>query len=107
MLPDGAMTRSRAQDWLGRAVASRNIGSFVFVQHFYPQFSERGQHCHPWLHLSIVQRGHYERTFGKRVSHYRSGDMALLTTDESHTDSYSPGTNLSLAMRKPSNAEEI
>src|SRR5215471_9329989 len=92
MLPDGAMTRSRAQDWLGRAVASRNIGSFVFVQHLYPQFSKRGQHHHPWLHLSIVQRGHYERSLGKRISHYRSGNLALLTTDESHTDSYALGT---------------
>lgn len=78
--------------WLGKAVARRNIGSFIFVQHLYPQFSERGQHRHPWLHVSIVQRGHYERSLGKRASHYRSGGMAFLTTDESHTDSYALGT---------------
>lgn len=78
--------------WLGEPIWRRNIGGFVFVQHVYPQFSERGQHRHPWLHLSIVQRGHYERNLGKRVSRFRSGDVALLTTDESHTDSYAPGT---------------
>ena len=86
------MTNPNAQDWLGKAVVRRNIGSFVFVQHSYPQFSGRGQHSHPWLHLSIVQRGHYERRLGKRVSQYRSGAMALLATDESHTDSYAVGT---------------
>lgn len=86
------MTSPNAQDWLGKAVARRNIGGFVFVQHLYPRFSERGKHCHPWLHLSIVQRGQYERSLGKRVSHYRSGDLALLATDENHTDSYALGT---------------
>lgn len=44
------------------------------------------------MHLSVVLRGHCERSLGKRVSRYRSGDFALLTTDERHTDSYSPGT---------------
>jgi len=86
------MTSSNEQNWLGKPVARRNIGGFVFVQHLYPQFSERGQHCHPWLHLSIVQRGHYERSLRKRVSRYRSGDLALLATEESHTDSYALGT---------------
>jgi len=62
------------------------------VQHLYSQFSEKGQHCHPWLHLSIVQRGHYERILRKRIGHYRPGDVALLATDESHTDRYAPGT---------------
>lgn len=98
------MKGPKAQDWLGKAVARRNIGDFVFVQHFYPQFSERGPHCHPWLHLSIVQRGHYERSLGKRVSRYRSGDLALLTTEESHTDSYAPGTKC-LHLVIPSNFE--
>lgn len=86
------MTTTNAQDWLGKVVARRSTGSFVFVQHSYPQLSKRDPHCHPWLHLSIVQRGHYERSLGKRVSCYRSGDMGLLTTEESHTDSYAPGT---------------
>jgi AraC family transcriptional regulator len=86
------MTSLNEQDWLGKAIARRSIGSFVFVQHLYPRFSERGPHRHPWLHLSIVQRGYYDRRLGKRVSNYRSGDVALLTTDESHTDSYSLGT---------------
>ena len=86
------MTNPHSQRWLGKAVARKDIGGFVFVQHVYPQFSEKGQHCHPWLHLSVVQGGHYDRSLGKKVSHYRSGDVALLTTDENHTDSYASGT---------------
>jgi AraC-like DNA-binding protein len=86
------MTSANAQGWLGKAVARKDISGFVFVQHLYPQFSERGQHSHPWLHLSIVQRGHYVRSLGKRVNQYCAGDVALLTTDERHTDSYALGT---------------
>lgn len=41
----------------------------TFIRNF-----QRGQHCHPWLHLSVVQRGHYDRSLGKKVSHYRSGE---------------------------------
>ena len=86
------MTSANAQDWLGTVIARKSIGGFVFVQHVYSRLSERGQHSHPWLHLSIVQRGQYERTLGRSASHYRSGDVTLLTTDERHADSYLPGT---------------
>lgn len=86
------MTGAHAPGWLGKAVARRDVGGFVFVQHLYPQFSGRKQHSHPWLHLSILQRGHYEGSLGKKVSRYRAGDVALLATDETHTDSYAPGT---------------
>lgn len=80
------------QDWLGKVIARKNVGGFVFVQHVYPRLSERGQHAHPWLHLSIVQRGSYERRLCKKTNHYRSGDVTLLTTDERHTDRYAPGS---------------
>ena len=36
--------------------------------------------------------GTLQRSLRKRVSRYRSGDLALLATDESHTDSYALGT---------------
>jgi len=94
------MTSANAQDWLGTVIARKSIGGFVFVQHVYSRLSERGQHSHPWLHLSIVQRGQYERTLGRSASHYRSGDVTLLTTDERHADSYVPGTKCLLSLAK-------
>ena len=86
------MTSTQAPDWLGTIVDRRRIGTYFFVQHMYPQSSRNTQHCHPWLHLSIVQCGRYERSLGSRLAQYRSGDMALLTTNERHADSYALGT---------------
>jgi len=51
-----------------------------------------------------VQRGNYERSLGKRITQYRSGDLALLATDERHTDRYALGTNC-LHMVIPSDFE--
>jgi AraC-like DNA-binding protein len=98
------MANSSAQDWLGKAVSRKAVSHFIFVQHLYPRLSERHKHTHPWLHLSIVQRGLYARSLGKKISHYRAGTMALLATDESHTDSYAPGTKC-LHMVIPSHLE--
>lgn len=86
------MANSNAQDWLGKATSRKAVNDFIFVQHLYPRLSERRQHSHPWLHLSIVQRGLYTRSLGKKISHYPAGTMALLATDDSHSDRYEPGT---------------
>jgi len=50
------MANSNAQDWLRKAISRKAVSHFIFVQHLYPRLSERRQHTHPWLHLSIVQR---------------------------------------------------
>jgi len=98
------MANSNAQDWLGKAISRKTVSHFIFVQHVYPRLSERRQHTHPWLHLSIVQRVLCARSLSKKISHYRAGTMALLATDESHTDSYAPGTKC-LHMVIPSHLE--
>lgn len=87
-----AMTKAGSPDPLGRVLLRKRIGSFVFVQHEYPELAERNKHSHPWLHLSIVQRGEYSRGLGSRISCYRAGSVALLPSDENHTDSYAPGS---------------
>ena len=87
-----AMTRAGSSDPLGRVLLRKRIGSFVFVQHEYPELAERNKHSHPWLHLSIVQRGEYFRELGTRISRYRAGSVALLPSEENHTDSYAPGS---------------
>jgi AraC family transcriptional regulator len=98
------MANSNVHDWLGEAVSRKAVGPFIFVQHLYPRLSERHHHTHPWLHLSIVQRGLYARSLGTRITQYRAGTMALLATDESHADSYAPGTKC-LHMVIPSHLE--
>lgn len=86
------MNKSSRSDPLGRVVARKRVGAFIFVEHAYPELAQRDKHSHPWLHLSIVQRGHYTRTVGGAVSHHRPGTVALLPTDKIHTDSYAPGS---------------
>ena len=73
---------ARDRDWLGKVIVRKTVGDFVFVQHLYPQWSQRGHHTHPWLHLSILQRGQYSRSLGGHISYHRAGTMALLATDE-------------------------
>jgi len=77
---------------LGRVLARRRIGSFVFVEHAYGERAERGTHSHDWLHLSIVQSGRYVRTIGGRSHCYRPGSVSFLPTNESHGDDYAPGS---------------
>ena len=100
------MANSNTQDWLGKPISRKAVSHFIFVQHLYPRLSERRPHSHPWLHLSIVQRRLYARSLGTRISHYRAGTMALLATDESHTDSFAPGTKC-LHMVIPSHLETL
>jgi AraC-like DNA-binding protein len=100
------MANSNTQDWLGNPISRKAVSHFIFVQHRYPRLSERRPHSHPWFHLSIVQRGLYARSLGTRISHYRAGTMALLATDESHTDSFAPGTKC-LHMVIPSHLETL
>jgi AraC family transcriptional regulator len=77
---------------LGRVLDRKKIGSFVFVSHHYPKLEERASHSHPWLHLTLVGRGHYSRKLGRRTAHYQAGSLSFLQTNESHTDSYAPGS---------------
>ena len=70
----------------------RRIGSFVFVEHDYGDRAERGTHSHEWLHLSIVQSGCYVRAIGSSSHYYRPGSVSFLPTNESHSDSYAPGS---------------
>jgi AraC family transcriptional regulator len=79
-------------DPLGRVLDRKKIGSFVFVSHHYPKLAERASHSHPWLHLTLVLRGHYSRKLGRRTAHYQAGSLSFLQTNDSHTDSYAPGS---------------
>jgi len=77
---------------LGRVLDRKKIGSFVFVHHDYPELSERASHSHPWLHLTMVRQGHYSRMLGRRSANYKAGSLTFLQTNDSHTDSYAPGS---------------
>lgn len=77
---------------LGRVLDRKKIGSFVFVSHHYPNLAERASHSHPWLHLTIVCQGHYCRKLGRRSDNCHAGSLAFLLTNDSHTDSYAPGS---------------
>ena len=77
---------------LGRVLDRKKIGSFVFVDHHYPKLAERASHSHPWLHLTMVRQGHYCRKLGRRTENYQAGSLTFLQTNDSHTDSYAPGS---------------
>jgi AraC family transcriptional regulator len=77
---------------LGTVLDRKEIGSFVFVNHDYPKLAERASHSHPWLHLTIVRRGHYCRKLGRRTDDYKAGSLTFLQTNDSHTDCYAPGS---------------
>jgi len=77
---------------LGRVLDRKKIGSFVFVNHHYPELAERAKHSHPWLHLTIVRQGYYCRRLGRRTDDYEAGFLTFLQTNDSHTDSYAPGS---------------
>jgi len=77
---------------LGRVLDRKKIGSFVFVNHHYPKLAERASHSHPWLHLTMVRQGHYCLKLGRRTDNYQAGSLAFLQTNDSHTDSYAPGS---------------
>jgi AraC family transcriptional regulator len=79
-------------DPLGRVLDRKKIGSFVFVSHHYPKLAGRASHSHPWLHLTTVCRGNYCRKLGRRTDNYQVGSLTFLQTNESHTDSYAPGS---------------
>jgi AraC family transcriptional regulator len=70
----------------------KQIGAFVFVRHDYPVLEQRGRHSHPWLHLTMVSRGHYRRQLGWQTSDYKAGSLAFLHTNAGHTDCYTPGS---------------
>ena len=86
------MLRGNHREWLGVPMARKAVGSFVFVQHEYPTWSSGPRHSHSWLHLCLVQRGQYVRTFRGRVQQFRAGELSLLPTAETHSDEYAPGT---------------
>ena len=98
------MPTAKQEDWLGTPTARKAIGSFVFVQHRYRNFCRRASHSHGWLHLSLVQRGHYLRILGNRAQQFRAGELSLLPTEETHSDEYAPGTKC-LHMVIPSSFE--
>ena len=98
------MPSAKGQDWLGTPTARQAIGPFVFVQHRYPNFCRRARHSHSWLHLSLVQRGHYLRMLSNRVEQFGPGELSLLPTEETHSDEYAPGTKC-LHMVIPSSFE--
>ena len=77
---------------LGTVLDRKEIGSFVFVNHGYPKIAERASHSHPWLHLTMVRRGHYCRKLGRRTDAYQAGSLTFLQTNDSHTDCYAPGS---------------
>ena len=77
---------------LGTVLDRKMIGSFVFVHHDYPELAERATHSHPWLHLTIVNRGYYRRKLGSRSGNYKAGSSTFLQTNDNHTDSYAPGS---------------
>jgi AraC family transcriptional regulator len=77
---------------LGSVLDRKKIGSFVLVDHHYPKLAERASHSHPWLHVTMVRQGHYCRKLGRRTNNYQAGSLAFLQTNDSHTDSYAPGS---------------
>ena len=77
---------------LGRVLDRKKIGSFVFVDHDYPELAERASHSHPWLHLTMVRQGYYRRKLGGRSADYKAGTLTFLQTNDSHMDSYAPGS---------------
>jgi AraC family transcriptional regulator len=77
---------------LGRILLRKKIGSFVFVRHDYPRKVARANHSHPWLHLTLVCRGVCTRKMGRHSVDYKAGSLSFLQTDDSHTDSYAPGS---------------
>jgi len=77
---------------LGRVLDRKKIGPFVFVKHHYPKLAERASHSHPWLHLTMVRQEHYCRKLGRRTDNYQAGSLTFLQTNDSHTDSYAPGS---------------
>jgi AraC family transcriptional regulator len=87
------MKGSEPSNLLGTVLDRKKIGSFVFVHHDYPEPAERANHSHPWLHLTIVSRGYYRRKLGWRSANYKAGSLTFLPTNDSHTDSYAPGSN--------------
>lgn len=99
------MPLAHDHDWLGRPLSRKSAGPFVFVQHHYPRLSQRQPHSHSWLHLVLVQRGHYRRTVGNRLQEYGAGSLSLLATEERHTDEYAPGTKC-VHLVIPSSVEE-
>ena len=90
---------------LGRVLDRKKIGSFVFVNHHYPELAERAKHSHPWLHLTIVRQGYYCRRLGRRTDDYEAGFLTFLQTNDSHTDSYAPGSKC-LHVVIPSDVEQ-
>lgn len=77
---------------LGTVLDRKKIGSFVFVHHDYPALAERETHSHPWLHLTIVHQGYCHRKLGRQSASYKAGSLTFLQTNDSHTDSYAPGS---------------
>jgi AraC family transcriptional regulator len=90
---------------LGRTLQRKEIGSFVFVHHEYPNQAARAAHFHPWLHLTIVCRGLYSRKLRRQTFDYKSGSLTFLQTNESHTDCYAAGSKC-LHVVIPSNVEK-
>jgi len=88
-----AVSESELSKPLGRTLQRKKIGSFVFVHHDYPKLAKRTSHSHPWLHLTIVRHGFYSRTLGSRNANYEAGSLSFLQTNDTHTDSYAPGSN--------------
>ena len=77
---------------VGRMLGRKRIEPFVFVHHDYPEQTEGARHSHPWLHLTMVRRGRYRREAAGRTVEYQAGSLSLLQTNDSHTDSYAPGS---------------
>lgn len=77
---------------LGRFIDRKRIGPFVFVEHEYPELAQGASHVHPWLHLTLVRRGHYRRVLGVRATAWKAGSVAFLRAHDRHADAYAPGT---------------
>lgn len=77
---------------IGRLLSRKKIGRFVFVHHDYPALAASARHSHPWLHLTMVGRGQYRRSVGRRTADLQAGSLSLLQTNDSHADSYAPGS---------------
>ena len=90
---------------LGRLLGRKKIGSCIFVHHEYPDLAEAPRHSHPWLHLTMVRRGRYCRRLGRRTAEYQAGSLSFLQTNDSHVDSYAPGSTC-LHVVIPSEIEE-
>jgi AraC family transcriptional regulator len=53
----------------------------------------------------MVLRGHYRRRVGRRTANYQAGALTFLQTNDSHTDSYAPGSKC-LHVVIPSDVEQ-